>query len=313
MPDLFSNLRPMAWRGQQFPTANFRVSLQQDHVEHKFADTDGAHIEATGREPTVFSARIMFRNGIARGKNETWTTPLYPDGWRQFMKNAADRTSGTLDHPELGPITCKLRSAETVWEAGVRDGVDVDVTWIESVDGAQAFADTLSAKSPVQNAVTAAIDLDASTSITRDATPVEKAGVDEPTFTDMINAIQTVTDQAAILNRQTVGKIDAIRYRTELLIDSVERAGDVTQWPIKHAAERMRAGLTDLSKKVISGSKPVSIFEVSKEATLTSIALTLGRNITSIISLNPRLVSKPTVRVGTKVRYFTDQKDDIAV
>jgi hypothetical protein len=313
MPDLFSQLRPMSWRGIQFPTANFRVSLQQDHVEHKFADTDGAHIEATGREPMVFSARLMFRNGIVRGPNEGWPAALYPVMWKQFMAAAADRSSGIFQHPELGPITCKLRSAETVWDANIRDGVDVDATWVESTDDTAGVAAALTSESPVKDIKLAAASLDASTSITRDATPVEKAGVDEVTFTDLVNSIQTVTDQAALLNRQTVGKIDAIRYRTELLIDSVERAGDVTQWPIKQAAERMRAGLTELQKKTISRSKPVSKFVVPRECTMTSLALTLGRHVTSLISLNPRLVAKPTIRKDTVVRYFTDQKDDIAV
>ncbi len=303
MTDLFSQLLPMSWRGIEFPTANFRVSLNHDLVEHKFVNRDGAHVEATGREPLVFTARALFRNGIRKGKNEKWEAGLYPDGWKRFMVAAADRTTGILQHPELGHISCKLKSAEVAWNAEVRDGVDVDITWVESTDEGLEVLDAITSDSPITDVMVASKDLDASLSFTRDPTPEELKVPGEPSFEDMINDIQSITDQASLLNRRVSGKIEAAQYRATLLVDSVSKAADPKQWPMKQAAIRVVTGMQDVSKRLLVKSAPV-IFTTPREMTVGSISLAVQRPIDELINLNPSLVRRPTVRAGTKVRHY---------
>src|SRR5947208_3808040 len=109
------------------------MDLEQDHAEHRWPDRDGAHVEATGRAPLVFSAKAIFRNGISTGRAENWESgKLYPDAYRAFIDAAADRTSGPLQHPEHGTVTCKLRSARVTWDANKRDGCDVACVWVET-------------------------------------------------------------------------------------------------------------------------------------------------------------------------------------
>ena len=116
-----------------FPCVQTSLEIRQDLTVHKFADRDGAHVEACGRHPVEISARIPFFNGLIPGPQETWNgNDLYPNTWRLFLLKALDRSSKVLNHPELGPLTVKLQTCKTDWNSNTRNGVWVDVKWIES-------------------------------------------------------------------------------------------------------------------------------------------------------------------------------------
>ena len=75
-----------------------------------------------------------------------------------FLVAFTTRTSGILQHPELGEIRCKPDKAEFKWSANTRDGVDVSASWIESLDDTVTeFQDILARPSPAQDV---ALDLD---------------------------------------------------------------------------------------------------------------------------------------------------------
>lgn len=304
MPDLFASLLPMAWRGQQFPVTNFRTSLSQDLAEHRFSERDGAHLEATGRAPLIFSARILFRNGIKGGPNENLGV-LYPDGWRLFLKNAADKTSGTFQHPELGAYTCKLKSAETVWSADVRDGVDVDATWVESTDDNEDLTAALKRSSPITEVSLSAEELDDNfVTVAADLTEDEQKDFLE-SFTDAVNAIQSVADTASMVQRKIGGKFDALFYRCELLYESMSRAASPQRnWPAKRAANRMMAMLGDAQRDIQRASRTVSIYVTPKQMTVATVAAVLSQSVNDIAILNPRLLSKPVISQGSRVRYY---------
>lgn len=310
--DLFSQLLPMKWRDVEFPTAGFRVSLHQDLVEHKYAERDGAHVEATGREPLVFTARAMFRNGITKGPTESFPGNLYPDVWRLFMAAAADRSTGILQHPELGQISCKLRRADTVWDAGIRDGVDVDVEWVETTDAGHEVLNAITSTSPITDITIAGKDLDASLSITRPLTPAEQKSATEPDFADTANSVTAIVDQASLLNRRVTGKLDQLTYRAQVLTDSLDRVADPKQWSTKRSAERLKSGVNDLKDRLFTTGKDVTVFVIPTDSTISKIANTLQRSTNSIILLNPSLLKKPVVPRGTLVRYYTNQRDDVA-
>src|SRR5580700_9335962 len=132
---LFAALLELRWKDISFPYASLRNRLRQDLVIHKFADRDGAHVEGLGRHPFEFTARVPMLNGLDAGPNEHWQRPLYPFVRDNLLRAALDKTSGILQHPELGPITCKLETLDWELKAEVRSGVWVDVTWLETDDG----------------------------------------------------------------------------------------------------------------------------------------------------------------------------------
>lgn len=303
--DMFSQLIAVSWRGVSFPIAGFRATLEHDLIEHKYVDQDGAHIEAVGRAPLRFSARALFRNGIVPGATERWGL-LYPDGWRAFMKVAAARVTGTLTHPELGDIRCKLHSADTSWDASVRDGVDVDVAWIETQDKDSSLESLLGDASPISSAYLGALDLDASVISTEQKKrlgilPNAPAG---PSFGDMINGVQALLDTRTVMQNRASGIMDGAVYRARLLADSATRSADPRQWPVKRAAARIEAAANDL--RAVTVSRAVRLYRTPRAMTLASIAAALQREVKAVVSLNPGLVRYPAVPADVDVRYYAD-------
>ena len=251
MTELFSQLREFKWRDVSFPSSSFEVTVQQDHAQHRYPGQDGANIEATGRAPLYFTAKIPFRNGIAPGKGESWgdisTETLYPFVYRKFLLACADRSTGSLQHPELGESRCKVESVRTLWDANRRDGVDVDVSWIESTEDL-LDATNIHAASPIATAEQAGADLDGqlASSLTVPVRPEFK-----PDFGDIMRGLKGISDQLSILEQRTVGKIDQVLYRVDALSDSVAKNKSSLDWPLIQSIERIRDSLLRLKEASI--------------------------------------------------------------
>ena len=299
----FRALKALSWRGIEVPTSSLELSLDQDHVEHKFPDRDGAHIEATGRNPLRFRAKLVFRNNITPGKAEGWNSgQLYPLQFRTFLEAAADRTTGTLVHPELGPIQCKLKSFTVRWESQTRDGVDADAEWVESTDKPEDLTQVLAGYSPPSAAQAAAGDLD---NFKAAQTPPFPEPAFEPSFGDAMRQLQGVTDQYTLLSKKLGGQIDHVVYRVGAMSDSISAAKDVTLWAPRQAIEKMKAALYELKKQLLTSNRRISFYTVPAPTTLAAIAAYLHAPIADLLKLNPLLAQSPSVAPFSIVRYYT--------
>lgn len=319
--DVLAELLELKWRDVSVPCTDFETNLEQDLVEHKWPDRDGAHVEATGRAPLVITATIPFRNFVSPGKSESWGRVgrdidgtveldqkelLYPTTFRKFFIAMATRSSGPLQHPEFGIIQCKPKSAHCKWLATRRDGCDVHATWVESLDDTQReFEDILARKSPEPLADVASSDLDQQIDdfgvplVTND--PDGLAGI---SFSDQIQSITSAFDAATLVSAQYAGKIDHVLYRVQALQDRVERAADVTAWPLISSCERAKSALHDLKTLLLNSARNVSIYITPQDTTLASLTIETGGSIDDLLTLNPALVQTPFVERGTKVRFY---------
>jgi prophage DNA circulation protein len=302
MADVLSQLLSFQWRGIAFPVASFSTQIAQDHVEHKWPDRDGAHIEATGRAPIVIHAKAIFRNNVAAGPKEIFGT-LYPTQFRSFLVAVVDRTSGPLQHPELGAINCKVKTADVDWDANKRDGADVSVTWIESFDDSSQFDQVLASPSPVAVLYSSAFDLDSQ--LTQYNVPIPKLPtISGESFTQLISQITAITDQASLLNRQIGGYVDHALYRLSALSDSVMALKDSQTWPIFNSIERLRASLATYRLQQLQKTLNVSIYIVPKDQNLSSVATTVASSVSDLVKLNPLAASSAVVKSGTVIRYY---------
>lgn len=319
--NLFRNLRSYRWRGVEFPCESFDMELTQDHVEHKWPDRDGAHIEGVGLNPRVFKAKALFLNGIKAGSSETQPGILYPDRYRSFITACARRETGVLTHPEFGEINAKCKSAITHWAATKRDGVVVDVIWVESATDTLA---SISSPSPTDSAQSQATQLDADVGdyVKRTArtpqAPFAEAlrkpppGLPPKSFSELMNSITSIFDQRALFQKQITGKINETAYRLNVLSDAIDRAKDPQTAGIRQSVERLRDALLKLRTRLLTEQKTISIFIVPKAMTWAQIAATIGMPVSEILKLN---VDTMTARAaafvlpGTAIRYYT--KSDI--
>jgi len=299
LPSVFEQLLEFKWRHVSFPVSRFSTAIHQDHVQHKWPDRDGAHVEGTGRAPTQIRATALFRNGIAPGKAEKWGV-LYPTGFREFLVACADRTSGTLQHPELGNITCKVETCDVQWDSGRRDGVDVDVSWIESNDTTQDLAEALAQTSPIATTLQFAADLDEQII---QINPALKSTT-EPSFLDSVRELQGVFDQATLLAKKTVGQIDRVLYRIDSLQSSILGIKDATTWPAIQSIERLRASLFGVKKTLLVATKDIRFYIARDNTTFSMLATTLQAKVQDLINLNPSLTNSVSIPRGTPVRYY---------
>lgn len=308
--NILGRLLPVKWRDVGFPTTGFRHALEHDQVQHRYMDRDGAHVEATGRSPFVFSCRALFRNGIEPGATERdWPRPLYPDGWRKFLVAAADRSTGKLIHPELGEIQCKLRSAETVWDAGVRDGVDVDVTWVESTDDSDdALGEALGRPGPLAGVQVAAVALSEFQYAGKTAAEAARlTGAKDPPgmgLLDFANKLTALVDKGTLLERRGAGVLDQALYRAGRVVDAMDRVASPPDWPGKRQAQVLMDSLVQLRDTASRPfNKPTRYFVTTRDMTLTAVAAYLQRPINVLVTMNPKLATGPVIPAGTIVKY----------
>lgn len=346
--DIFTQLLAFEWRSGEasrvlFPVTTMRISMQQELASHGVWGQDVEQHEATGRRSLTFTARIPFRNGIVPGKSERWGV-LYPDAYRSFLVATANRASGTLVHPELGPVLCKVVSVESDWDATKRDGCDVDATWVETRRLDTDFE--LFADSPVTEATIAALSLDAEISgASIRGSLVSKGFLNSPKTeptTDLLSFLEAVGDQGALFEQRTLGRVDTAlgqldriydiatrpgklatqtvrdsTLRTKQLGDTVKRARDfVTDpnataaaeaclaWPIRQQIAILRTSLYNIRQTIFATGKTVVFYTVQKACTLASLVASTGARLTDLVKLNPGLVRRAIVPAGIIVRYY---------
>jgi len=344
--ELFRSFPPFIWRSGaagavQFPIAKAHISLQHDIATHSFWGKDGERQESTGRKSLVFAASIPFRNGIFPGTNEKWGI-LYPETYSAFIKATANRATGVLSHPVFGDIKCKVRSVETELDATRRDGVDVEVTWVETIEPGDTGATSIrSVESVSIGATSLDAELVAATKNKLTAAGLLKKPKTEPS-TSLFKFVQSIGDQITLLETRVGGKIDKMYANAEIIERAVtypaqasnavlrlskrlvKDGGDTRRrarnfvddpnstasaeaclnWPIRQQIAILRNGLIDLRQNILASGKPIIFYTVPKNTTVAGIVASTGAKVPDLVKLNPGIVSKAIVPTGSVVRYY---------
>lgn len=309
-PPLFDELFACQWRGIGFPIESMRIQLDQDLVEHKYWGVDSASVESTGRNPVQIEAVIPFVNGIVPGKAERWGT-LFPDTFILFLEAMNDRTTGILDTPQIAGLTCKPVSIEYSYEADIRNGVRATARWVETIDEDLASNVNLAT---FTEAYISALNLDAAIAAQKDF----ENPVSDISFDQLVNELAGVIDTGASRISLLLNKPAQIRNRLNKVRDSLERAPNVMLWPLKEAAEDLKAVLQPLvGSSTVVGTGP-SVAEAQRQparrieryitharTTLASLQAKFSNNsVDDLMYLNPRLLSRPAVPSNTVIRYY---------
>lgn len=309
--DLFAQLKEFQWKGVAFPCVETGLDVRQDLVVHKFADRNGAYVEGTGRHPVQITALIPFLNTIYTGKNETWAQGnLYPYQWRFFLKACLEGTSGTLQHPELGNLNCKVELAHTDWKGSVTGGVWVHATWVESDDTqADQLGQDLSDKSPIAQMMSSAdgldeqiATLDSLRALTRRPFPPMQYSFDQ-----LASAITGSIDSVTVLEKEFQGRTDNLIYQCNRIENSLEMEKNAapTNWPIFQNCERLKDAAYALKAlPQVALKRPVLTLTTQKASTLGELVARTGARADDLIVLNAALVASPVVPANTVVRYY---------
>lgn len=296
------DLTECSWRGIAFPIMNIHTKMDQDLVQHKYPDRDGAHVESTGRNPVVVSAKAIFYKGVSRGPGETWQFgDLFPGIFNKFIAACKDRTVGTLNHPIHGKFDAKCVSVDYDLTGDRRDGVIVDVQWIETIkdelDPAKEAASTASSDAAALD------DALASTSTIF----IAQLPTDRPfSFLDAIDSIKAFIDTATLIGLKAIAQINKVMYHVNNLLNSIDRINSVLLASLKRTAQRLKASLNDMKTKVsaINGYlSEASTYLVPRDTTMGALVVLLSNPVATLIKLNMKVAAKPIIPAGTAIRY----------
>jgi len=295
--DIARNLLTPSFRNVAFYCGPWSFSFEQGQSAHLFPDRDAGLIEGTGRDPATYKFTAYFRNGIAGS-----TVPQYPVNWRAFVAACTDKSTGTLVHPELGPISVKCKSMDTSFDMMRRDGVDVDVVFIESPAAEDELTDLLKQASPTAQALSAARDLD---NAIGNISPI-------PVYPDavapsLLESMKRLTGALAMF-RMGVGNIgsgvDGMLGALGELRDSIAATGDPKAYKALDALTRAFDAVVFIALNAKLKGKPITAVSVRAQAPATAIATLFNTPIDDFLRMNPGAADRATVRAGSLVFVY---------
>lgn len=292
------------WKGISFPIVGLTTELKQDLVEHKYPDRDGAHVESTGRAPLMVNAKALFYNNTSKGKGESWKFGiLFPTGYLEFLEVCKDRSTGELQHPILGTFDAKLVSMTTELDANRRDGVAVDLEWVETIKVETFDEDTISVPTTI---ISDAQELDDSLSSASKFPPDISSNLTTPktSFLDLIDGVKAFIDTATLIGMKALGAIDKVLYHINNLIFSINRINSVLLADLKGKCQALKASMQALRQNVNKKLGEIRFFIVPRDVTIGELASHLGNSIVDLIKLNPTIAAKPIISKLTPVKYY---------
>lgn len=295
---LFRSLVRTQWRGIAFPCSDLQTEFTQDLARHKSPDKDGEFIEATGRGARLVTGKAHFRNGISLGAAYS-NVPLFPDTFKQFEAACANRKTGELLHPLHGRMQCKVVSFKESLTAQMRDGVDVDVQWIETTE----TDDTQSSLSPMSQALYSAEQVDASLTVLR-AKLARLNLPDSYSFFDAVRSIQAASSSLVLLQKKSLNSFRNIIQNLKEVHSAIVQTKDVALSPLRLNVDRCIASCFELERTLLV-TKVTQTYYVPRAVTIGGLSARLQVTVSDLIRLNPTLANFTIIPKNTPVLYYS--------
>lgn len=316
MADWLSTLKEASFRGITFPISTISESMQQDLAHHKRADRDGAYVEATGRGPATYSLTIPFLDGLARSPVETWTN-LFPERYDAFRVAWGDRSTGALVHPIHGEIKVKPGTWSATLDPDQRNGVIVQVTFVETNSDED---DATITQSVYGEASSSAASLDSKLTKLKPSPKVFDENDEEKDFKSIVDKALYYSSPNNLYVQRGIQKINsaiAKAERCKVLLDrGMEVKDDITgkYKPLGNGIANMRQDADNLinsligvrSKILSNTNKTVSTYRVLAPQTMLSLSLILNNTTNELESLNPGIRRQRSVFIvpNTVLKFY---------
>jgi hypothetical protein len=291
-------LPELTWRGlDPVPCEDASYDFTHEQVERRYAYIDGVGHDHTGRGPIRVNARLHFVNTIQPN--------LYPHTWEEWRAAFFDGAAGELVHPELGAFDARVLHGSVHLTAQNRAGVTVEVLFVETIrDPDRPPGDFPVLSLRLQQSAAAA---DAACVALGIAYP----RVVDPPSKSLLEAIKSIEGELTSSQLSALGAISQVIGSVRAMADAVERLspvnralGKTSPWPAQHNLGIVEAGLIELSERLERSARPVSTRVMERATTLDAFARDVGNTLDEVIGLNPTALARPSVRRGTRLRYY---------
>jgi len=270
------------------PCALAPLSGGHNQAERLIPYRDAAGHEHTGRRPYQFEAKLFFVETIEKGS----FSELLPE-WFGALE---DGSSGDLDHPIRGRMRARVLTWEVDFNAGLRGGVVVNVTWTETVDDLSAGA-TLA-------------DIVFSTAALAEAADADMAALNIPypdgssssSLSDVAGQIDGFLTTSSLSFQ---GKLKQAVGTVSGLIDTVESLDDHVAIALLDNLYALWGAFKDMEEQAERLlPRPVATFIPTANTTLDAIARDVGNTVGDVMGLNLHLLVSPRVPAQTPVLYY---------
>lgn len=275
MADVFSQLLKASFRGLPLYASAIRTKQPQGLARHRFPHRAGAIIEPTGPEEVTFVVTCHFRQAV--------DPKAFPDGFRAIFQAYRDTSPGAFVHPEYGTITVIPGSWEDELVAEKRDGLDVQLEFVEDNNALEKAEDR-----PTIFTAEAAIRQG-------EVSPPPSPAPGRPSFLEVAKGLLGRVQQAQIQASQAQAALGGVVRLGHDTVKVLEKTGDYAS-----AMNVVRAGRS-LARAIKAPSIKREILRTALPP--VGIAALVGISLDELLKLNPKFVGLVVVPAGTPVFY----------
>jgi prophage DNA circulation protein len=294
--DVLGNLLPAKLRGIEAPCLTNSAEVSQNLVEHNQYGVAGGEQENTCRKSARFSFKFVFRGGIAGYRN------LYPKTFREFWNACCDPTTAPFQHPEFGLIDVKVASFNIAYDPTRRDGVDLDVVLLETIE--KGLSIELTAASPITYAVGLAGDLETMSADVEVPPYEDGSGL---TLKEALSKIKGTIALAGMSVSNLLSDIENSIGAINGMLDMLNTTTDVKSWQAIDTLKKIEAALQQTEQKAATlvKNKTIEIKNVAVAGLPSVVAAQFGLSIEDFYKLNPMMAIYDTIPVGTQIFTYS--------
>jgi len=291
-----SGLLDLSFRGVSVPCQLHTLDFSHAQVEHNQPGVDGGNVEDMARKSAKMSFRVPFHNLIS------WPKKLYPDVFRDFWNACLDRSVGPFVHPEFGELDAKVENFKVTFDPNLRDGYDVDVSFIESTENGVTVSDN--PIGPVTSALALMQDFLA-ISGNIDPTPTYDDGSGDDPLT-ALKKLQGALLLAQLSVQDKLLQVSRVTGAINSMLDTVDSATSADAWLGRDILATIAGNLQDTADSlgVTQSKKKIDYVVAAQDIIPRDAASRAGMSVEAFYKLNPRAASKPIIAAGSE--YFIE-------
>jgi hypothetical protein len=207
-----------------------------------------------------------------------------------------------FQHPEFGLIDVKVASFNIAYDPTRRDGVDLDVVLLETIE--KGLSIELTAASPITYAVGLAGDLETMSADVEVPPYEDGSGL---TLKEALSKIKGTIALAGMSVSNLLSDIENSIGAINGMLDMLNTTTDVKSWQAIDTLKKIEAALQQTEQKAATlvKNKTIEIKNVAVAGLPSVVAAQFGLSIEDFYKLNPMMAIYDTIPVGTQIFTYS--------
>lgn len=286
-------LFPFTFRGlDPVPTESVDSNFGHSQPEYQYPYIDVGTNDHTGRNPTKFTVRLHFINGL-----EGFCV-LFPDAWNEWWEALSDGSSGPCWHPIYGPLRARVLDGNVPLVASMTAGVVVTVNFTETRDDIEQDLEFYRTNAAVSTLASAAQDA-------ANAYEINYPSGDpaQPSLLDTIAQLESLAFEASLTY---AGFANKVAGNVAKMIDTAKALNDPSAWPAVELLTQLWDRLKSAAKQAAktANPRPKRSAKALSDTTLDAFARSVNNTLSDVAELNPEALGSPIVSKGSVLFYY---------